>query len=168
MRQRTAAEIAKDQVPHGSAPPLTETKQAVRGMQNWKATGDNPLPIELPKVDGIGGDAEPVAVQHIHGKLVRVCNEGVVTQDGKMQPSKCSTKRLTTPTASKRRDLSHVPRRQGDAEDCGQRSPRILRSPTDTTGGAYQSMPAFGSTWTRFICFELISLISSWISSISF
>ena len=72
--QRPAAPTTGDSVPLGSAPTLEETRQAIRGMHNWKAPyiyiyGPDSLVAELLKIDE---PAEPIVLKRFHAILVEV------------------------------------------------------------------------------------------------
>ena len=80
VQQRPAAPTTGDSVPLGSAPMLEETRRAIRGMHNWKASGPDSLVAELLKIDG---PAEPIVLERFHAILVEVWNGGDVLQQWK-------------------------------------------------------------------------------------
>lgn len=100
-------------MPLGSAPTLTEAKRTVWGKKNGKSPGEDALRVELQKIDGLAGDAEPIVLQHFRGIPVRVWNwGGGVPQEesGKtQQPSKCTTRRAIDPTAASTEEFRSSP-----------------------------------------------------------
>ena len=88
VQQRPAAPTTGDSAPLGSAPTLEETRQAIRGMHNWKAPGPDSLVAELLKTDE---PAEPIVFERFRAILVEVWTGGEV-------PQQCSTRSRTDPT----------------------------------------------------------------------
>ncbi|CAB1110223.1 unnamed protein product [Ectocarpus sp. CCAP 1310/34] len=48
----------------GEVPDLEEVERATKGLQNWKAPGNDSLPAELLKIDD--HDEEPIVLKHLH------------------------------------------------------------------------------------------------------
>ena len=92
----------------GVVPTLEETKQAIWGMQNWKATGHDSLPVELLKVDGLEDDFEPVVLEEFHDLLVRVWEEGNVPQEWKDATIKVLYKKADRSNCNNYRGISLV------------------------------------------------------------
>ena len=69
VQQRPTAPTTGDSVPLGSAPTLEETRRAIRGTHNWKASGPDSLVVELLKIDE---PAEPIVLERFHAILVEV------------------------------------------------------------------------------------------------